>query len=44
VTLPGLRLLPTGGFVSHSIEATRYACWRQMRLDNARAHLATPSR
>ena len=43
VTLPGLRLLPTGGFVSHSIEATRYACWRQMRLDNARAHLATTS-
>ena len=43
VTLPGLRLLPTGGFVSHNIEATRYSCWRQMRLDNARAHLATTS-
>lgn len=43
VTLPGLRLQPGGGLVSHSIDATRYACWRQMRLDNARAHLATTS-
>ena len=43
VTLPGLRLLPDGGFVSHSIEAARFACWRQIRLDNARAHLATSS-
>jgi transposase InsO family protein len=43
VTLPGLRLLPDGGFVSHSIEATRFACWRQIRLDNARANLATTS-
>ena len=43
LTLPGLRLLPEGGFVSDSIEATRFACWRQIRLDNARAHLATTS-
>ena len=43
VTLPGLRLFPEGGFVSQSIEAARYACWRQIRLDNARAHLATSS-
>ncbi len=43
LSLPGLRLLPEGGFVSDSIEATRFACWRQMRLDNARAHLATTS-
>ena len=43
ITLPGLRLFPEGGFVSHSIEAARYACWRQIRLDNARAHLATSS-
>ncbi len=43
LTLPGLRLLPGGGFVSDSIEATRFACWRQIRLDNARAHLATTS-
>jgi putative transposase len=42
-SLPGLRLLPEGGFVSDSIEATRFACWRQLRLDNARAHLATTS-
>lgn len=43
VTLPGLRLHPEGGFVSQSLEAARYACWRQIRLDNARAHLATSS-
>jgi putative transposase len=43
VTLPGLRLLPEGGFISQSIEAARFACWRQIRLDNARAHLATSS-
>ena len=43
LSLPGLRLLPDGGFVSQAIEATRHACWRQMRLDNARAHLATTS-
>lgn len=43
LSLPGLRLLPEGGFVSDSIEAARFACWRQLRLDNARAHLATTS-
>jgi putative transposase len=43
LSLPGLRLLPEGGFVSDSIEDARYACWRQLRLDNARAHLATTS-
>jgi putative transposase len=43
LSLDGLRLLPDGGFVSDSIEATRFACWRQLRLDNARAHLATTS-
>ncbi|BDB29763.1 Mu transposase C-terminal domain-containing protein (plasmid) [Cupriavidus sp. P-10] len=43
LTLPGLRLLPTGGFVSQALEPTSYACWRQIRLDNARAHLATTS-
>lgn len=41
--LPGLRLLPSGGFVSESIEQTQYAIWRQIRLDNAKAHLATNS-
>ena len=43
LTLPGLRLLPSGGFVSQALEQTRFACWRQIRLDNARAHLATTS-
>ena len=43
LTLPGLRLLPSGGFVSQALEQTRYACWRQIRLDNARAHLAATS-
>lgn len=43
LTLPGLRLLPTGGFVSQALEQTRHACWRQIRLDNARAHLAATS-
>ncbi len=43
LSLPGLRLFAEGGFVSHRIEAARYACWRQIRLDNARAHLATSS-
>lgn len=43
LTLPGLQLLPTGGFVTQTFEQTAYACWRQIRLDNARAHLATTS-
>lgn len=43
LTLPGLKLLPSGGFVSQALEQTRYACWRQIRLDNARAHLAATS-
>ncbi|MEJ8827502.1 Mu transposase C-terminal domain-containing protein [Variovorax humicola] len=43
LTLPGLRLLPSGGFVSQAVEQTRFACWRQIRLDNARAHLAVTS-
>ncbi|MDM0116815.1 Mu transposase C-terminal domain-containing protein [Variovorax sp. J22R133] len=43
LTLPGLSLLRSGGFVSQALEQTRYACWRQIRLDNARAHLAATS-
>ena len=43
LTLPGLQLLPAGGFVTQTFEQTAYACWRQIRLDNARAHLATTS-
>ena len=43
ISLPGLSLMPTGGLVSQAVPATRHACWRQIRLDNARAHLATTS-
>jgi putative transposase len=43
LTLPGLRLIPSGGFVSQALPQTQFACWRQIRLDNARAHLATSS-
>ena len=43
LSLPGLRLIPSGGFVSQALAQTQFACWRQIRLDNARAHLATTS-
>jgi len=43
VTLPGLKLMRSGGFVSQVLPQTQFACWRQIRLDNARAHLATTS-
>lgn len=43
ITLPGLSLIPSGGLVTRAVPATRYACWRLIRLDNARAHLATTS-
>jgi putative transposase len=43
LSLPGLRLIPSGGFVSQALPQTEFACWRQIRLDNARAHLATTS-
>ena len=43
ITLAGLSLAAAGGFVSQAVPETRYACWRQIRLDNARAHLATTS-
>ena len=43
ITLAGLTLSGSGGFASQAVPATRYACWRQIRLDNARAHLATTS-
>jgi putative transposase len=43
ITLPGLSLSPAGGLVSQAVPATQHACWRQIRLDNARAHLATTS-
>lgn len=43
LTLPGLRLLSSGGFVSQALPTTAHACWRQIRLDNARAHHASTS-
>lgn len=43
ITLPGLSLSGAGGLVSQALPATQYACWRHIRLDNARAHLATTS-
>jgi putative transposase len=43
VTLPGLKLMRSGGFVCQVLPQTQFACWRQIRLDNARAHLATTS-
>ena len=43
ITLAGLSLSAAGGFVSQAVPQTRHACWRQIRLDNARAHLATTS-
>lgn len=43
ITLPGLSLSGSGGLVSLAVPATRFACWRHIRLDNARAHLATTS-
>lgn len=41
LSLPGTRLLASGGYASHNLKQTRYAIWRQIRLDNARAHLAS---
>ena len=43
VTIPGLEPMPCGGFVSTALPETAYACWRQIRFDNARAHLAADS-
>ena len=43
ITLEGLTLSASGGFVSQAVPETRHACWRHIRLDNARAHLATTS-
>lgn len=43
ITLAGLTLSASGGFVTQAVPATRHACWRHIRLDNARAHLATTS-
>lgn len=42
-TIPGLGPVQSGGFVSTVLPETAYACWRQIRFDNARAHLAADS-
>src|SRR5450631_3798353 len=43
LTIPGLAPIECGGFVSIVLPETAYACWRQIRFDNARAHLAADS-
>lgn len=43
LNLPGLALAPAGGFVSQALPETHWTCWRQIRLDNAKAHLAAIS-
>jgi len=48
LSLPGLRLIASCGFVSQALPQTQtqtqtqtqFACWLQIRLDNARDHLA----
>jgi transposase InsO family protein len=42
-TIADLELLQSGGFVSTTFPETAYACWRTIRFDNARAHLAADS-
>jgi hypothetical protein len=43
ITIGDLQPLPSGGFASTTIPETAYACWRTIRFDNARAHLAADS-
>ena len=43
ITLAALSLSPAGGLVTQALPSTQHACWRHIRLDNARAHLATGS-
>jgi len=42
-TIADLEPLQAGGFVSTALPETAYACWRTLRFDNARAHLAADS-
>jgi hypothetical protein len=42
-TIADLEPLQSGGFVSTTLPETAYACWRTIRFDNARAHLAADS-
>jgi putative transposase len=43
LTIPGLECARSGGFVSVVLPETAYTCWRRIRFDNARAHLAADS-
>jgi hypothetical protein len=43
LTIPGLTPIEYGGFVSAVLPETAFACWRQIRFDHARAHLAADS-
>jgi hypothetical protein len=43
ISIPELQPIVNGGFVSEVFPETAYACWRQIRFDNARAHLAADS-
>ncbi|MDE1997884.1 MAG: hypothetical protein KGI52_03040 [Burkholderiales bacterium] len=38
--IPGARLIDSGGYACEVMPQTQYAVWRQIRLDNARAHLS----
>ena len=41
LSIPGLAYAAAGGFVGEAIPALDGACWEYLRLDNARANLAT---
>jgi hypothetical protein len=43
LTIPGLAPIECGGFVSVALPETAHACWRRLRFDHARAHLAADS-
>jgi putative transposase len=43
VSIPDLEPIACGGFASVMLPETVHACWRQIRFDNARAHLAEGS-
>jgi putative transposase len=43
ITIGDLEPMQSGGFVSTALPETAYACWRIIRFDNARAHLAADS-
>jgi hypothetical protein len=40
LAVPGLTYASTAGFVSEVCPQAAYACWNELRFDNARAHLA----